>query len=81
MLADKLRQLQDSPNKEAQMQKWIEFVVNKIMPKIAPYGSISKSIYAFEENDYMPHGHFCDSKLFQTEQLALLGADYALSKG
>lgn len=51
------------------------------MPSVAPYGSISKSIYPFEENIYKPHGHFGASKLFQTEQQALLGADYALSKG
>lgn len=66
---------------EEQMQKWTEFIINHVMPIVAPKGRVSSSIYNFENSSSHPHGNFSDQRLAQTEQVALLGADYALSKG
>lgn len=83
MLTDKLRELQNASNKEKQMQNWTDFIVNRVMPKVAPYGNpyFSESIYPFERSYSFNHGNFSDSNLSQTEQVALLGADNAISQG
>lgn len=80
----KVANASDTPimqDKETQLQHWTDFVVNKVMPAVAKYDYITKSKYAFENSASMQHGNFSSLKLPQTEQLALLGADYALSKG
>lgn len=80
----KIANASDTPimqDKETQLQHWTNFVVNEVMPKVAPYGYVDKSLYSYETNSSTQHSNFSDSKLAETEQLALLGADYALSKG
>ena len=80
----KVANASDTPimqDKETQLQHWTNFVVNEVMPKVAPYGYVERSLYHYEERYNIQHGNFSDSKLAETEQLALLGADYALSQG
>ncbi|MBR6675342.1 MAG: hypothetical protein IKL32_05440, partial [Alphaproteobacteria bacterium] len=80
----KVANASDTPimqDKETQLQHWTNFVVNEVMPKVAPYSYVDKSLYSYETDSGTQHGNFSDSKLAETEQLALLGADYALSQG
>ena len=87
MLKETLQKVANASNtptiqdKETQLQHWTNFVVNEVMPTVAPYASVDKSIYDYEKSRSIVHGQFGDSNLSQTEQLALLGADYALSQG
>ena len=86
----KVANASDTPimqDKETQLQHWTNFVVNEVMPKVAPYASVDESIYTYErdkkdeDDEPVIHGNFGNPNLSQTEQLALLGADYALSQG